>query len=258
MNSMELKEGENAFMIKTPVFEGPFALLLSLVENKKLFINDLSLAQVTEEYLGYINNMPSAEYESQIKQTEQISGFIVVAATLLLIKSKSLLPNLDLTTEEEEDIHNLEDRLKQYKIYSELGINIKEMFGESIIFTAEPSKDKTVVFLPDDRITKEFMMELVQEVFTRIPKKVTLVEVEVKKVISIEEMIDKLTTRMQNSINMNFSDFTGIARTKEERIVVIVGFLAMLELARTGILNLVQENNFGDIFIEKQDNTSIV
>ena len=90
------------YTIKTQGFEGPFGLLLNLVEERKLFINDISLAEVTEDYLRYINDL------GQSHKAEEIASFIVVAATLILIKSKSLLPNLSLTSEEEGDIKNLE------------------------------------------------------------------------------------------------------------------------------------------------------
>lgn len=102
------------------------------------------------------------------------------------------------------------------------------------------------------------MMTFAHNVLGRIPKKIFLPEVEVKNVISIEEMIDKLTDRIKNSMKMNFKDFAGQAQTKEEKITVIVGFLAMLELVRNGILNAVQENNFEDIMIEKQQEEEII
>jgi len=238
------------YQIKTAGFEGPFGLLLSLVEERKLFINEISLAQVTEDYLNYVNSFGSLS-------PAEITSFLVVAATLILIKSKSLLPNLALTDEEEGDIRNLEDRLKLYEMYTRLAGNIKDTFGQKIIFPAGERKNDFLVFLPDDQITKESMMTFAQDALGRMPKKVFLPEVEVKKVVNIEEMIDKLTERIESSLKMNFNDFAGHSggkgrvATKEEKIVVIVGFLAMLELVRNGILSAMQENNFEDIIIEK-------
>ena len=234
------------YKIKTANFEGPFGVLLNLVEERKLFINDLSLAQVTEDYLKYLNTLSNAS-------PAEISSFVVVAATLILIKSKSLLPNLNLTSEEEGDIRNLEDRLKLFELYARLGINIKNMFGKKIIFAPLERKNETLVFLPDDRITKESMMIFARDILGRIPKKVFLPEVEVKKVVSIEEMIGKLTERIQKSLKMNFKDFAGSAQNKEEKIIVIVGFLAMLELVRQGMLYVAQKNNFEDIIIMKNN-----
>jgi segregation and condensation protein A len=254
---VETKTTEDySYKIKTEAFEGPFHLLLSLIEERKFFINDLSLAQVTEDYLNYINRMQSDESISKDKHTSEISNFIVVAATLILIKSKSLLPNLNLTLEEEGDIHNLEERLRLYELYTKLGINIKNAFGEKIIFAPLERKNEYLVFLPDERITKENMMTFAHGALDRIPKKVFLPQVEVKKVISIEEMISKLTERIENTLQMNFKEFAGKAVTKEEKVVVIISFLAMLELVRQGILHVVQDNNFEDIMIKKQEEES--
>src|SRR3989338_131489 len=116
-----------SYSIKTTGFEGPFGLLLELVEKRKLFINDVSLAEVKEDYLKYINNLGTLH-------PSEASSFLVVASTLLLIKSKSLLPNLALTDEEEGDIKNLEERLRLYELFMKLGGNIKSNFGKRVIF----------------------------------------------------------------------------------------------------------------------------
>ncbi|MCX6757981.1 MAG: segregation/condensation protein A [Candidatus Nomurabacteria bacterium] len=248
---MENDTLENSYKVKTVNFEGPFGLLLNLIEARKLFINEISLAQVTEDYINYVNNLGGLS-------SAEISSFIVVAATLILIKSKSLLPNLNLTNEEEGEIVNLEERLKLFELYSKLGLNIKRDFGKKIIFAPLERKNDTLIFLPDDQITRESMMTFANDVINKIPKKIILPEVEVRKVISIEEMIDKLAERMQTAIKMNFKEFTGKGVTKEERVVVIVGFLAMLELVRQGIVNVVQENNFQDIIIEQHSSDEVV
>ncbi len=234
------------FQIKTTGFEGPFGLLLELVEKRKLHINDVSLASVTEDYLNYINKMGNLH-------PAEVASFVLVASTLILIKSKSLLPNLSLTGEEEGDIKNLEERLRLFEIFTKLGVNVKNMFGEKIIFAPLERKNDVLVFLPDEQITKESMMGFAKGALGSMPKKVSMPEVEVRKVISIEEMINNLTERIQNSVKMSFKDFAGKAKTKEEKVFVIVGFLAMLELVRSGILNVVQESGFADIIIEKQE-----
>ena len=233
-----------SYKIKTDAFEGPFSLLLSLIEERKFFINDLSLAQVTEDYLNYVKKLGELN-------PPEIASFIVVAATLILIKSKSLLPNLNLTSEEEGDIRDLEERLKLYELYTKLGVHVKEVFGEKIIFAPLERKNDFLVFLPDDRITKENMMTFAQNALGKVPKKSVLPEVEVKKVVSMEEMISRLTERIERTLQMSFKDFAGDAKTKEEKIVVIIGFLAMLELVRQGILHAVQKNSFEDIVIKK-------
>ena len=250
---MEIQTDNSAFQIKTGSFEGPFGLLLNLVEKRKLFINDVSLSAVTEDYLQYINKLGGL-------LPAEVSSFILVASTLLLIKSKSLLPNLDITSEEEGDIKNLEERLRLYEIFTKLGgKNIKNTFGQKIIFASLERKNSNVlVFLPDEQITKENMMVLVQNVLGAMPQKVFLQKVEVKVVISIEEMIDKLTERIKNTMKISFRDFGGKPATREEKVVIIVGFLAMLELVRRGILDAIQDIDGGDIIMERQTSGRIV
>jgi len=234
-----------SYKIKISGFEGPFGLLLELVEKRKLFINDVSLAAVTEDYLGYMNKLGGLH-------PAEISSFVLVASTLLLIKSKSLLPGLNLTDEEKGDIKNLEERLRLYELFTKLGVGVKEMFGKKMIFAPLERKNEVLIFLPDNQITKDSMMTFVREVLGGIPKKVFLPEAEVKKVISIEEMIDKLSERIQSAMKLSFSEFSGKksgAHTREEKVTVIVGFLAMLEMVRNGILDAVQDIDKGEIMI---------
>src|SRR3989344_5032770 len=161
---METQNYQN-YAVKTAGFEGPFRLLLELVEKRKLHINDVSLAAVTEDYLKYMNQLGGLNHAD-------IASFVVVAATLILIKSKSLLPNLSLTSEEEGDIKSLEERLRLYELFMRLGVNIKNDFGEKMIFAPLERKRDVLVFLPDDRITKESMMGFAKNVLGSMPKKV--------------------------------------------------------------------------------------
>jgi segregation and condensation protein A len=242
---VETESREKTYSVKTSNFEGPFGLLLDLIEKRKLHINDLSLAEVTEDYLKHINSMGGMH-------PDEATSFLLVASTLLLIKSKSLLPNLDLTDQEEGDIKNLEDRLRLYELFTKLSLNIKSDFGKRIIFAPLERKNNNIVFLPDDRITKENMMTFALGALGSMPKKVFLPKVEVKTVISIEEMLDRLVERVQNSMKMSFREFSGQGG-KTEKVVVIVGFLAMLELVRQGIIHANQEEDKGDILIEKRE-----
>src|SRR3989338_2792315 len=143
-----------SYTVKSGGFEGPFGLLLELIEKRKLFINDLALAEVTDDYLKRVTELGKSH-------PEEVSSFIVVAATLILIKSKSLLPELNLTTEEEGDMKNLEEQLRLFELFTRLGLNVKKDFGKRIIFVPEERKRNVLVFLPDNQITKESMMTLV-------------------------------------------------------------------------------------------------
>lgn len=231
------------FQIKTEIFEGPLDLLLNLIEKRKLFINDISLSQVADDYIAFLQ-------QQEHFPIAQSADFLVIASTLLLIKSKSLLPNLDLSAEEEADVNDLERRLKMYQRIKELSVHIKNQFAKDIIFTAEPRK-AIPVFSPDQTMTKENLLTAIVSVIHALPKAVeNIPKAIVKKVISLEEMIGNLTQRIQSSIKLSFREFAKVG--KEERVNVIISFLAMLELVKQGIVDVRQNNEFEDIEIETQ------
>lgn len=236
-----------AYHVKTHIFEGPFDVLLSLIEKRKLLINDISLSSVADDYIVYVKSLPNFPLEDA-------SNFVVVASTLILIKSKSLLPNLILSYEEEEDIHELEDQLRLHKKFKDLSLNIKKMFGKNIMFERAASKNSLVVFAPDKRFSKDFLYSIVRKVIENLPKIETLPKTLVKKVISLEEAIVSLTDRINHSLKMTFREFSGLG--KKEKISVIVNFLAMLELVKQGIIKVRQDDLFQDIEIESNTLTT--
>lgn len=238
-----------SFLIKTEQFEGPLDLLLSLIEKRKLFINDISIASVTEEYLGYINELRDINLEEK-------TGFLVIAATLILIKSRSLLPNLTLTVEESEQVTSLEDRLKRYQAAKRGSEWIIKRLGNRFIFLAPERKNDAPVFAPDEKVNLAVLRDAINKVLKELPAiEEVLPEVSVGKAISIEEMIGNLEERMQNAMSMKLSDFGGTRapKTKEEKVYMIVSFLAMLELVRQGIFEVMQNDTDGEITISKQE-----
>lgn len=233
-----------AFTVKTESFNGPLDLLLELIENRKLFINDISLAKVTDDFIAHVKqfeNLPMGES----------AHFILVASTLLLIKSKSLLPGLNLTEEEQGDIHDLETRLKIYKRIKEAGIHVQKAFGGDMIFGQSQSRHIDPVFAPDPEFTLEKALYSLKDLINRLPKKENLPKHVVEKVINLEDMIVNLTDRINKQLKMSFSQFT--AGHKGERVNVIVSFLAMLELVKQGILEVSQQKAFADIDMETKE-----
>jgi segregation and condensation protein A len=244
----------STYKIKQGTFEGPLELLLSLIEEKKLFVNEISLAEVTNDYIAHIKSFSDI---SSDKHIADVSYFILIAATLILIKSKSLLPNLALTDDETEKITDLETRLKLYKIIKNASIEIANNFGAKIIFMPNERIWSEPIFSPDSQITPSNMNSSIMEVIAHIPKEEQkLPEVEVKKIINIDEVINSLTDRIQNAMNLSFKEFTktsGAENQEEARIHVIISFLAMLELVREGIIDVIQNASFEDITINKQE-----
>ena len=231
------------YLVKTHIFEGPLDTLLSLIEKRKLFISDISLAQVADDYIAYIKsleNFPIAES----------AHFILIASTLVLIKSKSLLPELSLTEEEQHSIEDLEARLLEYQKYKALAVHLRERFGIHTEYLRLPSKEKIVVFAPDSNTTVARISETIRMLILQIPKKEIVPKAVVQKVISLEEMMANLSTRITTAMKMSFKDFAGIG--KAEKVHVIVSFLAMLELVKQGIIHVRQDRDFHDIEMETQ------
>lgn len=235
---------ETTYNVKTAQFEGPMDVLLGLIEKRKLFINEISLASITDEYIGYVRTLDRRDIGAY-------AAFIGVAATLILIKSRSLIPNLELTAEEEHDIGALERRLELYKIIRDIGTDIEKQFGKKIIFPRLPTKLVVKVFAPDKGITTDVMQSLALGVLAAMPEAAPeKPEVVILKVRSLEDTIKDLVERMKTSMKMSFKNFSegqGYSAGREQKVGVIVSFLAMLELVREGLIDAVQENEFDDI-----------
>ncbi len=233
------------YSVKTHIFEGPLDTLLTLIEKRKLFINDISLAQVADDYIAYIKSLADFPIADS-------AHFILIASTLVLIKSKSLLPQLSLTEEEQSSIEDLEARLKEYQKYKELSRHLRERFGIHTEYLRLPTREKIVIFAPDNHTNALKLREIIGRVIQALPKKELVPHAVVKQVISLEEMIGNLTDRITKSLKMSFSDFSGHkgSVSREDKVTVIVSFLAMLELVKQGIIQVRQDRDFQEIEME--------
>ncbi len=246
---MENTIGESKvnFSIETEHFQGPIDLLLSLIEKRKLFINDFSLARVADDYIAHVRTFDNYPMDD-------VANFLLVASTLVLIKSKSILPDLNLTKEEESDIDDLKRRLALYDLFKNLAETVKIYYGKNIIFEKSARTQSQVLFAPDEQITQSNIFEAATRVINALPKKVELPKATIKKVVSIEEMMTRLAERVTGTLRMGFGSFSnykkGEAIPKEERVNVIISFLAMLELVKQGVVTVTQSSDFEDINIE--------
>ena len=232
-----------AFSVQTEVFQGPLELLLDLIEKRKLLINDISLAAVTGDFMAYVGALE--EQEHHLRQT---AHFVLIASTLLLIKSKSLLPVLDLTDEEEASIEDLETRLKVYKIYREASVMLRATFGSHMLYSRPFEPITTPLFIPDSYTTLANIETAISTVLVNLPKKILpRVEVAIRKVISLEDMMKRLEERITKQFKISFSKFSD-----GERGNIIVSFLAVLELIKRGLIMVRQEARFADFDIERE------
>lgn len=238
-----LQAASSAYTVKTSSFEGPLDLLLNLVEGRKLFINEISLATVTNDYLAYAKNLPGGDLAD-------ITSFLSVAATLILIKSRSLLPGFIVTKEEEKDIVDLETRLSLYAMMRDISVDLSARYGTTIIRLPVERTVVESVFAPDAKLTAEMLRASALECLNRVPKEEVLPEVRVRKIVSIDAMIDSLTERIAGAVKMSFREWQGSVVGSDREAVkgnVIVSFLAMLELVRQGMMDALQNTDFDDI-----------
>lgn len=246
-----VEQNENSYIVRTAVFEGPLALLVSLIESRKLFINEISLAEVTADYVEHVRQLQKIE-------VVEVSSFISVAATLLLIKSRSLIPNIALTPDEEEAVENLENRLLLYQIIDTGAKKLKNVFGKNQLFKSGHIREDSPLYVPSRLVTTENLKKALVDILSRTPKESTpLPQIAIQKVVSLEEMIDSLSLRVERALSTSFKTLvseSGLSNQKEVKVYAIVSFLAILELVRGGLIDAMQEASFDDIHLEKSYN----
>ena len=220
-------------------FKGPLDLLLDLIKKEKLDITQISLAKVTDQYLEYIESLKEIE-------AEEVADFLLVAAKLLVIKSKILLPK----EEENEEESDLVNQLRIYKAYLEASRKINKIINKNtFLFTRQVTIKSEVVFSPPKSITKKVLKETFNNFLAMFNKEVVSNEKDrIIRKISIQERIREiykiLKTKKSFVLNSFFTPFTG----KEERVV---SFLAVLEMIKKKEVNVRQEKLFDDIVVNR-------
>ena len=229
---------KTGFSIKTDSYEGPFELLLDLIEARKLLVNDLALAHITEDFISHVRSQDDFP-------VEETANFIHIAATLLLIKSKSLIPDLTLSEEENADVEDLKRRLAAYEKVREASRELARIFGKRVL-APEGERAPEIVFAPARDFSAQALAEALARVLAAREAVEELPEARVKPLVTIEEMMDRLAARVQNAMTLSFKDFAG---TQKEKVEVIVSFLALLELVKQGAVAAEQFDTYGDIRI---------
>jgi segregation and condensation protein A len=226
------------YQIKTEQFEGPLDLLLQLTEDQKLDITRVSLAKIADQYLEYIAN-------TQNITLEHLADFLSVASRLILIKSKALLPMLEFTEEEEEEIKDLEYQLAEYKKFKEASRKLAELSdNQKISFSRESFWGQRVVFYPPKNITAGDLAKIFSKILGEIPVIEKLEQELVREVLTLEEKIEHLRSTLKEKMQTSFSELVENAKDKVE---IIVSFLAMLELMKQQLIHVEQGELFSEI-----------
>lgn len=240
---INLKTG---FLIQTESYQGPFELVLDLIEARKLLVNELALASITEDFITHVRSQNSFP-------VPETANFIQIAATLLLIKSKSLIPDLTLTDDENADVEDLKRRLEAYEKVREAARELSRIFGKAVMLQGG-ERAPEVVFGPSRDLSAASLSEALARVLAAREEVEQLPEARVKSLVTIEEMMEQLAQRVQSAMSLSFKEFAG---SRKEKVEVIVSFLALLELVKQGAVEAEQFDTYGDIRISHTNGNAV-
>jgi segregation and condensation protein A len=229
------------YRVNTPSFEGPMDLLLQLIERAELDITRLALAQVTDQYLEHMKGM-------QEQNAAEVSGFLVIAARLVQIKSAALLPrpSIMVAEEEEDPAEALARQLIAYKRFKELaGVLVqREADGLHTYLRVAPPQIKVEARLDLSNVTLDDLVQAAREIFLSKPDLPALSRVVAMPRVTIREKIRLILDSLQDLRNATFRSFL---QHRGDRLEIVVTFLAMLELIKRRVVEASQSDLFGEI-----------
>lgn len=223
-------------------FEGPLDVLLRLIEDEKLTITEVSLSQVTEQFMKYL-----AQVEE--RYPEELADFLVVATRLLLLKSQALLPYLVI--EEDEDPGQLTRQLKIYKAYVDAMKYVEARLAQkTFLYQRTSSLLSTIgpVFAPPPTMTPGTLHQAFEDLLRDLAPVVRIPRAAIERVVSLREKICHITEMIEKQAHLSFKQLMLSAESKTE---VVVTFLALLELVKQRVVCVSQDKPFSDIMIQK-------
>ncbi|MDQ1283702.1 MAG: segregation and condensation protein [Patescibacteria group bacterium] len=224
--------------MKTDKFEGPMELLLELIEKEKMDVTELSMAKVADEYLEHIK-------DNEAIRLEHLAEFLSVASRLILIKSRSLLPMLKFSEEEEEEIKDLTLQLEEYKKFKEASEKLGKLSAAGrISYAREGFGGVREIFYPPEDFNIFDLKKYFEFILAEIPLIEKLQEEIVTEVVTLEERINELEMKIRAKVETSFSDLVANASDKVE---IIISFLAMLEMIKQRVVAVEQGELFSEI-----------
>lgn len=237
----------NKYAIKLDNFEGPLDLLCHLVDKNKMDINQIKISEITDQYIDYINKM-------QELNLDVTSEFILMASTLLFIKSKSLLPKqvedeAELT--EEELIH----RIIEYKKYKEISKKLKELYQ---VYSKRFYKVPDKIELPARKLEQNYSKDLIEQSYKNLVEKneskinknaINIEKIAITETVTVTSKVKDIFKELIKKPRFIFSKLC--SAKKYTRLETVTAFSGILELTRRNKIKAQQERNFGDIIVEK-------
>lgn len=247
---MEPVEAEptSSYHVELPVFQGPLDLLLGLIEQEELDITKISLAQVTDQYLGYLD---------VIKETDpdELTDFLVIAAKLILIKSTVLLPRppASVIEDEEEDVGDeLARQLLLYKQFKEIAAHLREIeeTGQRNFIRLVPPPKIEPKLIPGE-LSLHDLLQAAREAMAVRPPDPDVDEVVAPMLVTIGQQMAHIRQEITSRTYVSFKD---LLSQQKHRIEIIVTLLAVLELIKRQVILADQPDYFGDIIIRQNEN----
>jgi segregation and condensation protein A len=236
------ERGDDELKLRLGEFAGPLDLLLHLVKQEQVNIYDIPIARITDEYLRYLRLMKRLDIT-------MASDFLVMAAQLIEMKTKMLLPRDPFAQEAEEEAiddprEELVRRLLEHQKFKSAAQMLwtKSTVEQSVFKRGKTETDNQTAEI---NATVFDLISTFQKILARQKEEIAM-EIE-REEMSLAEMLDNLKKRLAKEKKLNLTEFFSIARSKRE---LILAFLAALELVRTASVRLVQNRIFGDIFAE--------
>lgn len=235
-----------AYELTLEQYQGPLAKLLDLIEKRQLEISTISLAQVTEDFLDYVRTLPKVE-------TSLLADFIVVASRLLYLKSKSLLPALSLSSDDEAAIQDLQTRLVLYRAFRPAMKSVGELWRGKEYSLHRPYLagvfpsigEANTLFYPGEGLTVRATGEALTRILHGFEQFRRETEVIQRQLITVEKTMEEIIKRLEGVSTMSFQ-----VLSKEHSSTEVIGlFLAVLHLAREQHVLLEQTERFSDILI---------
>ncbi|MBI2278452.1 MAG: segregation/condensation protein A [Candidatus Brennerbacteria bacterium] len=247
------------FQLTTARYQGPIEKLVELIDEKKLPITEVNLAEVTADFLSYLetletqtNSLPeegSQRGEDRAALTALLADFLVVASRLILIKSKVLLPSLELSKEEEEDIHDLEARVRLYRELKNLQPHIRASWEDAPqMGTHDFFFSEEIVFYPPARLGPEDLRKTAARLAGELSRIMRPLRSVTGVILHLKEKIEEVFERVKAGA-FSFGQFHR-GRSRGEAVVL---FLAVLHLIKSQLVRVTQASHFSDINIAKRE-----
>lgn len=241
----EFEQTELPYQVRIENFEGPLDLLLHLIKKNQINIYDIPVAMIAQQYLEYLEAME--EFNLNVA-----GDFLVMAATLLQIKSRMLLP-VDETTEDDEDgpdpREELVRRLLEYKAFKEAARQLddqEKMWRETFWREQAPSVEEVEEDLPLENVSLFDLVDALKEVLERNPSS-RLIEI-VPDNLTVRERMNFILEMLEGK---DSASFTTLFEGSSHRMVIVVTFLALLELMRMRVVRVFQAETFGPILVSR-------